>query len=74
MQKAGIWFDYLPPILYMPVPQTGHFPFMAFFPFFIVTAWALGSSLFALHFTQYIDAINSLHPLSLKIFHHKFNY
>lgn len=37
--------------------QTGHFPFIAGFPFFIVTFTAAGSSLFARHFTQYMLAI-----------------
>jgi len=49
---------YAAPILYIPVPQTGHFPFIAGFPFFMVTLTALGSSLFARHFTQYMLAIN----------------
>ncbi|MBN1559278.1 hypothetical protein JW998_03465 [candidate division KSB1 bacterium] len=40
-------------ILYMPVPQTEHFPFMAGRPFFIVTFSAFFISRFALHFTQY---------------------
>jgi len=46
-----------PPILYMPVPHVGHLPFIAGFPFFIVTLTALGSSLLARHLTQYILAI-----------------
>lgn len=41
----------------MPVPHVGHLPFIAGFPFFIVTFTALGSSLFARHFTQYMLAI-----------------
>lgn len=51
------------PILYIPVPQTGHLPFIAGLPFFIVTGVALGSSRFARHLTQYISAILS-HLLS----------
>jgi len=35
------------------VPQTGHLPFMAGFPFFSVTDAASFISRFALHFTQY---------------------
>jgi len=41
------------------VPQTGHFPFMAGLPFFMVTLVAFGSSLLARHLTQYISAIFS---------------
>jgi len=58
---------YAAPILYIPVPQTGHFPFIAGLPFFMVTFCAAGSSLLARHLTQYIEAINS-HPLSLKLY------
>ncbi len=47
----------------MAVPQTGHLPFMAALPFFMVTRWALGSSRLARHLTQYIDATYA-HPLS----------
>ena len=38
---------------YSPVPQVGHFPFMAERPFFIFTGLGSFISLFALHFTQY---------------------
>jgi len=34
------------------VPQTGHLPFIAGFPFFNLTATALLISRFARHFTQ----------------------
>src|SRR3990170_3759366 len=37
----------------MPVPQTGHLPFIAGFPFFSVTFFASLISRFVLHFTQY---------------------
>lgn len=50
------------PILNIDVPQTGHLPFIAGLPFFMVTATASGSSLFARHFTQYILAIISVTP------------
>jgi len=43
---------YLPSILYIPVPQSGQDPLMAFLPFFIVTSFASFISFFALHFTQ----------------------
>ena len=42
------------PILYIPVPHTGHLPFIAGLPFFMVTGCAFGSSRFARHLTQYI--------------------
>ena len=48
---------YAAPILYMPVEQTGHFALRAGLPFFMVTFSGLSTSLFARHFTQYIDAI-----------------
>jgi hypothetical protein len=35
------------------VPQTGHVPCTAFFPFFMVTFFGSFISLLALHFTQY---------------------
>lgn len=54
---------YLEPILYIPVPQSGHFAFIAGLPFFMVTCSGLETSFFALHFTQYIDAID-VHLLS----------
>ena len=53
-----------PPILYMPVPHTGHLPFIAGLPFFMVTLTALGSSLLVRHLTQYMDAINLFSPPS----------
>lgn len=46
---------YLAPILYIPVPQTGHLPFIAGLPFFIVTFSGFSTSLFARHLTQYIE-------------------
>jgi hypothetical protein len=49
--------NYFAPILYIPVPQTGHFAFKAGLPFFMVTFSGLATSLFALHLTQYIDAM-----------------
>jgi len=54
---------YFAPILYIPVPQTGHFAFKAGLPFFMVTFSGLSTSLFARHLTQYIDAITN-HLLS----------
>jgi hypothetical protein len=53
--------NYFEPILYIPVLQTGHFAFNAGLPFFMVTFSGLATSLFALHFTQYIDAIYLIH-------------
>lgn len=56
--------NYAAPILYIPVPQVGHFAFWAGLPFFMVTFSAFETSFFALHFTQYIDVIRfftSLH-------------
>ena len=44
-------------ILYIPVPQVGHLPFIAGLPFFIVTFWASFISFLALHFTQYASKI-----------------
>lgn len=44
---------YLPRILYIPVPQTVHLPFMAFRPFFMVTTSVPFISVFFLHFMQY---------------------
>ena len=55
--------NYAAPILYIPVPQTGHLPLRAGLPFFMVTFCAFASSLFALHLTQYIDAIYKSPPL-----------
>ncbi len=40
-------------ILYIPVPQVGHLPFIAGLPFFMVTFLASEISFFSLHFTQY---------------------
>ena len=40
------------PIRIIVVPQTGHFPFIAGFPFFSFTATASLMSRFARHFTQ----------------------
>jgi len=51
-----VLLDY-PPILYIPHPHTGHTPFVAGFPFFIVTFSASFISLFSLHFTQYASVI-----------------
>lgn len=45
------------PILNMVVPQTGHWAFIAGFPFFMVTAIGFATSLLARHFTQYIDVM-----------------
>ena len=41
------------PILYMPVPQTGHAPFVAGLPFFIVTGVASFISRWVRHFRRY---------------------
>jgi hypothetical protein len=48
----------LPPrILNITVPQVGHFPLIAFRPFFIVSSTASTISFLALHFTQYPSGI-----------------
>ena len=41
------------PIRYITVPQTGHSPLVAGFPFFMVTSLGLAISRFSLHLTQY---------------------
>jgi hypothetical protein len=41
-----------PPILNILVPHTGHVPWVAGFPFFIVIFCSFDMSRFALHFTQ----------------------
>lgn len=63
MKQIILVDDYFEPILYIPVPQTGHLPFIAGLPFFIVTCSGLATSLLARHLTQYIVAINFFHPL-----------
>jgi hypothetical protein len=52
--------------LYIPVPQTGHLPFVAGLPFFMVTDSTFSASLLVRHFTQYICIVVKAHPLSLK--------
>ena len=42
----------------MTVPQVGHFPLIAFRPFFMVSSTALAISFLALHLTQYPSAIS----------------
>jgi len=59
-RQDGNYFEL--PILNIPVPHTGHLPFIAGLPFFSVTGTAFGSSCFALHFTQYIVAIICFTP------------
>jgi hypothetical protein len=51
---SNVLDDYLEPILYIPVPQSGQVAFIAGFPFFMVTCSGFDTSFFALHFTQYI--------------------
>lgn len=46
------WVYLALPILYMPVPQTGHVPFVAGLPFFIVTGVASFISRWVRHFRQ----------------------
>ena len=55
-----VLISYFDPILYMPVPQSGHFDFIAGLPFFMVTFSGLDTSFFARHFTQYIDVVIGL--------------
>lgn len=43
----------------MTAPQTGHFPFTALRPFFIVSSTASAMGRFALHRTQYPSAIKT---------------
>jgi hypothetical protein len=50
---AGTLVRRQPPILNILVEQTGHVPWVAFFPFFIVMACGSFISLFALQRTQY---------------------
>src|ERR1051326_4059408 len=53
----------LPPkILYMTVPQVGHFPLMALRPFLVVTSTPSTISFLALHLTQYPSAIKKWLP------------
>lgn len=55
---AGAAAAALPPkILNITVPQVGHFPLMAFRPFFIVSSTASTISFLALHLTQYPSGI-----------------
>lgn len=50
----------LPPmILNITAPQTGHLPFTALRPFFMVSSMASAMGCFALHRTQYPSAIQS---------------
>jgi hypothetical protein len=49
------------------VPQTGHCPFMACLPFFMVMLCGSFISLFVLHFTQYATVV-SVHLLSERSF------
>jgi hypothetical protein len=50
----------LPPkILNITTPQVGHFPLIAFRPFFINSSTASAISFFALHFTQYPSGIRT---------------
>ena len=49
-------------ILYMPVLQVVHLPFIAERPFFIVTFSVSFISLFDLHFTQYAISAMVYHP------------
>jgi len=50
---AGAALALPPKILYITVPQVGHFPLIALRPFFVVTSIASVISFFALHLTQY---------------------
>jgi hypothetical protein len=50
------WIDYFGRILYMPVPQTVHLPFIAGRPFFIVTFSVSFIVRFCLHLTQYASS------------------
>jgi hypothetical protein len=54
--------DFPPRILNITVPHVGHFPLMAFRPFFIVSSTASIISFFALHLTQYPSGIKNLLP------------
>src|SRR5690242_8764173 len=65
--SQGDYKIYFEPILYIPVPQTGHLALRAGLPFFMVTCSGLSTSLLARHFTQYIDAINQITSLQKRI-------
>lgn len=52
---VGHYFDL--PILNSVVPHTGHVPFVAGLPFFMVTCVGLFIVTFFLHFTQYASTI-----------------
>jgi hypothetical protein len=52
LKKDYLMFSYALPILNIEMPHVGHVPFVAGFPFFMVTAWVLFISLLSLHFTQ----------------------
>lgn len=65
--------SYLEPILYIPVPQSGHFDFKAGLPFFMVTFSGLSTSFFALHLTQYMLAICN-HLLSKEFIIHSIEF
>lgn len=55
------WMDYEDaPILNSFVEQSGHSPWTAGRPFFMVTCVGFFISFFALHFTQYASGIESL--------------
>ncbi len=51
-KKGYLMFSYALPILNIEIPQVGHVPFVAGFPFFIVTACVPVISLLSLHLTQ----------------------
>jgi hypothetical protein len=57
-EGAGAGAVAFPPnILNITVPQVGHFPLMAFRPFFIVSSTPSIISFLALHLTQYPSGI-----------------
>jgi hypothetical protein len=65
LQKDKDFYFFLPNILYIPVPQEGHLPFIAARPFFIVTCCSSFISLLVLHFTQYPFSAILLPPFML---------
>ena len=51
-KKGHLMFSYALPILNIEIPHVGQVPFVAGFPFFMVTAWVPFISLLSLHLTQ----------------------
>jgi hypothetical protein len=61
---AGAAAAALPRILNITVPQVGHFPLMAFRPFFMVSSTPSEMGFLALHLTQYPSDIKKVKALT----------